>query len=78
MAFRGTDPESYITEYTLVYEDNRGFTFDLRRSTLGFCLGGQRSRSFRISVGTTLCFYGSLTTGSWSVDIHIWVVHAIH
>jgi len=21
MAFRGTDPESYITEYTLVYED---------------------------------------------------------
>jgi len=22
MALRGTDPESYITEYTLVYEDN--------------------------------------------------------
>ena len=23
MAFRGSDPESYITEYTLVYEDSR-------------------------------------------------------
>ena len=24
MALRGTDPESYITEYTLVYEDDKG------------------------------------------------------
>ena len=23
MVIRGTDPESYITEYTLVHEDNR-------------------------------------------------------
>ena len=24
MAFRGTDPESYITEFALVYDDNCG------------------------------------------------------
>jgi len=26
MDLRGTDPESYITEYPLVYEENRGAT----------------------------------------------------
>ena len=33
MALRGTDPESYITEYTLVYEDKtyKQTTLALRR-----------------------------------------------
>ena len=26
MLYSGTDPESYITEYTLVYEDKKGAT----------------------------------------------------
>ena len=32
MALRGTDPESYIAEYTLVYEENSGVGANLRRS----------------------------------------------
>ena len=27
MTLRGTEPGSYITEYTLVYQDNSGFRF---------------------------------------------------
>ena len=29
MLYSGTDPESYITEYTLVYEDKKNY-FELR------------------------------------------------
>jgi len=39
MALRGTDPESYITEYTLVYEDNQSITnprkFDVHACNFG-------------------------------------------
>ena len=41
---RDTYPESYITEFILTYEDNRGSTFALRRSTLDSGLGGQRGK----------------------------------
>ena len=37
------------------------------RSTFDFCLGGQRSRSFRTFVGTTLSSYGSPTARSLGV-----------
>jgi hypothetical protein len=30
VALRGTDPESYVTEYTLVYEEKAGPTVALR------------------------------------------------
>ena len=48
MLYSGTDPESYITEYTLLYEDN---TFQVAPSSLGsglhfrMCILGSRFRT---------------------------------
>jgi len=49
MLFSGTDPESYITEYTLVYEDNFGAE---NNSVSPYCqgkIGWERLRSLGIS-----------------------------
>ena len=39
--YSGTDPESYITEYTLIYEEER---LDLHASRKGAAPGGRRRR----------------------------------
>ena len=40
MLYSGTDPESYITEYTSVYEDTV-YGFGVRGSGFGLWCGGQ-------------------------------------
>ena len=44
MLYSGTDPESYITEYTLVYEDERTFNLGLLRSVDRLWEGNRESR----------------------------------
>jgi len=61
MLYSGTDPESHITEYTLVYEDNR------RGDNLvgGAVCGGRRSFAFlevsrvsgKVSLSLSLSMY---------------------
>jgi len=49
MLYSGTDPESYITEYTLVYEDNM-FCSEMR-----FARGGSRVEGVKCRVYSVGC-----------------------
>ena len=52
MLYSGTDPESYITEYTLIYEDNERLSVQAGHISEGWAFSRARALSLSLSLST--------------------------